>query len=125
MTPGQVARALEAAEARYWAEVDRIAEAVTRENVAPFCDRHGVRFRPGMGSWDFDGAAAEDTPRRPARAWASWDFSELPAKLAKVLDARTIGGHSLGGNRPGLHPAELQSLSVFVGLDTSPGLAVL
>lgn len=109
MTPGQVARALEAAEARYWAEVDRIAEAVTRENVAPFCDRHGVRFRPGMGSWDFDGAEAKDTPRRPARAWASWDFSDLPANLGKVLDARTLEGHALGAIAPGYTPPNFKA----------------
>ena len=96
MTPAQVKKALDEAATRYWEEVDRLAAIVTREHVAPFCNRHGVRFVPGMGSWGFHGAAAEATARRPARAWGVWDYSELPARLADVLMADTITGQSLG-----------------------------
>lgn len=45
---------VDAIRARTDAETDKVIDAVRADLLIPFCERTGLRFTSGMGSWSFD-----------------------------------------------------------------------
>ena len=66
----QLARALER-------EADKAMAEARTKYVIPFCDRTGMRFIAGMGSWSFDKPGCESI--------GSWNSEDLPKRLRDVL----------------------------------------
>ncbi len=54
MTPAQLTQALDRLQASIRAQEDTIIAQVRAKYVIPYCDRYGLRFTAGMGSWSFD-----------------------------------------------------------------------
>lgn len=69
----------------YCAAMGDLAESIRQDLVIPFCERTGMRFCAGMGSWDFNGKG---------KSFAGWqERAELRARHrlgARLYDALTI-----------------------------------
>jgi len=70
----------------YKETVDVLASFVRRTEVIPFCDKHGVQFRAGMGTWTlYD-------PKTQKSIWIS-TYRKNPefVRLQKLLDTPVDG----------------------------------
>lgn len=65
---------------------DKVCDDVRREHLIPFCDKKGVKFVSGMGSWAFYDSRGE----------VLWN-RQIPKRLLHLLEASTYSYHnSLG-----------------------------
>lgn len=74
VTPAFVAKELERLLDQYNAGTAQLIDAIRSKYVIPYCERTGMRFRAGNGSWSFDNGkgkymgewrdASEDLPKR-------------------------------------------------------------
>lgn len=85
MTTQQIKKTFDKINRERDAALERLAAVVMEQHVKPFCDRLGVKFCSGMGSWNFEGYETEPTPRRSARAMSDFDSADLPKTLADLL----------------------------------------
>lgn len=85
MTPQ---KAVEALEREYERRVDQIAAEVRAKYVVPFCDKHGLRFRSGMGGYVFDsqGQKTRDGFDVKYGDGAVFGGRDLPKRLKRVLE---------------------------------------
>ena len=94
----EIKAALDAAEATYWAEVERIAAKVRDVHVKSFCHYHRVRYAAGMGTWLFSGKAQEATDEAPEKLWGSYEGGDLPPVLEKLLNLPTVSPNTCRGD---------------------------
>jgi phosphorylcholine metabolism protein LicD len=76
-------RALEAEDA-YCDAMYNLANDIRNEVIVPFCDKHGLSFRSGMGTWILEGHG---------KVYASWDEDVHRFMPKKLYEALTIPWH--------------------------------
>lgn len=73
----KIERQLDRLARQFEREADKLIAEARQKYVIPFCDRTGLRFTAGMGSWSFDNGHG-DYKNLP---------EELPKRLGDVLSA--------------------------------------
>lgn len=69
-------KALDAIAEQAGKQADALITQVRRELLIPYCDRTGLRFTAGMGSWSFD---------KKGITYGSWDADFPPPRVPKRL----------------------------------------
>lgn len=84
-------KAIDKIEHRAAAEVDKVIEQARLDLIIPYCNRYGMRFTAGMGSWSFDkkGQYLGDWLDRadfPRMSNALWEFLRAPYPFNRMND---------------------------------------
>lgn len=85
------------ARAQFLENIDKLAEEVAHDVVAPVCKKHGLRFRSGMGTYSFhkkDRLFFDDLSLREAPKRLRNDLLPVIALLDTPVDSTgTLGAH--------------------------------
>jgi len=84
-----IVKQVDAAEAAYSKALDSIADQFRKEYIIPFCDRYGLKFQAGNGSWSF---------RREGKSIGAWGYTDegmpkLWPMFKKVNEIRLINSN--------------------------------
>jgi hypothetical protein len=90
---GSFTKALEAVQAAFRAEVEKLAEAA-REEILPYFKKHGFDFMAGNGSWIISRPAADAAPYY--RPEDHVEDEELPQNIRDLLNLEVAYGDHLG-----------------------------
>lgn len=90
---GQLSRALEAAQAAYRAEIEKLAEQA-RAEILPYFKRHNFDFTAGNGTWFISKPAADDADYYRPELHVEDD--DLPKNIRDVLYLEVEHGQPLG-----------------------------
>jgi hypothetical protein len=90
---GQLSRALEAAQAAYRAEIEKLAEQA-RTEILPYFKRHNFDFTAGNGTWFISKPAADDADYYRPELHVEDD--DLPKNIRDVLYLEVEHGQPLG-----------------------------
>jgi hypothetical protein len=93
-----IAAEIRVADAAYDRAVTRAARRLTRDHVRPFCDKHGLDFVAGMGSWSFHREGDHDAQINHNDSYGN--MPTLPKRLEALLSIEVYGGQSLGSVAP-------------------------
>jgi hypothetical protein len=90
---GRISKVLEAAQAAFRAEVEKLAEEA-RAEILPYFKRHNYDYKAGNGTWFISRPAADDADYY--RPELHVDDDELPANIRELLYLETERGQPLG-----------------------------
>lgn len=83
-------------------QVHALAEEIRARYVVPFCDRTGMNFSAGMGSWSFH----DQKGRSIGTTYADWGLKPLPKRLRAALEIDAPGfNQDIGSLIPSYFPA--------------------
>ena len=90
---GKLTKALEAAQAAFRAEVEKLAEEA-RTEILPYFKKHNYDYKAGNGTWFISRPAADDADYYRPELHVEDD--ELPANIRELLYLETEHGQPLG-----------------------------